>query len=110
MKEQLNGFPLDEDVVERTAMIVWALNHPLRQRMLVAIHRAGSIRVAELCTTLGEIQPVVSQNLGVLRRYGFVQATREDSLKRYSVNHHRLDEVQEVVRKMVNGPHNALRS
>jgi DNA-binding transcriptional ArsR family regulator len=105
MKKQLDDFPLDEYEVEKTALIVWALNHPLRQKMLMAIHEAGSIRVSDLCTALDEIQPVVSQNLGVLRRYGFVHTTKEGGSVFCSVNHQRLDEVQGIVWKLVNGHH-----
>jgi DNA-binding transcriptional ArsR family regulator len=105
MKEQLNGLPLNEDEVERSAKVVWALNHPLRLRMLKAIHQAGSIKVSDLCMALDEIQPLVSQNLAVLRRYGFVQVATNGSSVICSVNHQRLDEVQALVRKLVNGRH-----
>jgi DNA-binding transcriptional ArsR family regulator len=101
MKEKHNGLPLDPNGIGKTALIVRALNHPLRQRILKAIHRAGSINVTDLCTTLDEIQPLVSHNLAVLRKYGFVQATTEGRSVIYSVNHQRVERVQQVVRKLL---------
>jgi DNA-binding transcriptional ArsR family regulator len=105
MKEKRNGLPMDSYGIEKTAKVVWALNHPLRQRMLKAIHRARSIKVTDLCTAVNEIQPVVSQNLGVLRKYGFVDAVTEGRCVLYSVNHRRVEQVQQVVRNLLNGLH-----
>lgn len=103
MKEKQSGLPLDPYGIEKAARLVWALNHHLRQKMLKVIYRAGSIKVTDLCVAIDEIQPVVSQNLGVLRKYGFVQATAEGRIVWYSVNQRRVEKVQKVIRKLLNG-------
>ena len=103
MKEKHNGLSLDPHGIEKTARFVWALNHPLRQKLLKAIYRAGSIKVTDLCEAVNEIQPVVSQNLGVLRKLGFVEATAEGRNVLYSVNHQRVEQVQKLVQHLLNG-------
>ena len=105
MKEKHNGLPLDPHGIEKTAKLVWALNHPLRQKMLMAIYQAGSIKVTDLCAAVNEIQPVVSQNLGVLRKLSFVQASSEGRNVLYSVNRQRVEQVQKLVRHLLNGHH-----
>jgi DNA-binding transcriptional ArsR family regulator len=103
MKEKHEALSLNTQGIEKTARLVWALNHPLRQKMLKAIYRAGSIKVTNLCVAVNEAQPVVSQNLSVLRKFGFVQATSEGRNVWYSVNLQRVEQVQQLVRHLLNG-------
>lgn len=103
MKEKHSGLPLDPYGIEKIARVVWALNHPLRQKILKVLYRAGSIKVNDLCTAVNEIQPVVSQNLGVLKKYGFVQATSDGRCVLYSVNAQLVEKVQQGVRDLLNG-------
>ena len=101
MKENRDVLPLDVDVIHDASQVVLALNNLLRQRMLKAIDRAGEIRVTELCLLLDVMQPAISQNLSLLRKAGLVQARTEGRNVLYSVNHQRLEEVQEIARNLV---------
>ena len=102
MKENRIVLPLEEAVIQNASQIVLALNSLLRQRILKAIHRAGHIRVTELCQLLDVMQPAVSQNLALLRKAGLVQANAVGRSVMYSVNLQRLEEVQQIARNLVN--------
>jgi|DewCreStandDraft_5_1066085.scaffolds.fasta_scaffold11642_2 ArsR family transcriptional regulator len=61
-----------------------ALSHPLRLAILDAL-RDGEKSVGLLVAKLGVEQPVVSQQLSILRQRGFVEARKEGTVVFYSV-------------------------
>jgi DNA-binding transcriptional ArsR family regulator len=78
-----------------------ALAHPIRIRILETLV-AGERSVQELQDALHVEQPIVSQQLAVLRARGIVVARKEGNTVRYSVRDRLLRDLLEVARRIFN--------
>jgi ArsR family transcriptional regulator len=78
-----------------------ALAHPTRIRMLEILVRGGRT-VQELQNALTLDQPIVSQQLGVLRNQGIVTARKEGSSMRYTLNDPLVGDLLDVARRIFN--------
>ena len=76
-----------------------ALAHPIRIRIL-EILVPGERSVHELQKALGVDQPIVSQQLAVLRAKNIVEARKEGTAVRYAVRDATLRELLEVARRI----------
>ena len=76
-----------------------ALAHPVRIRILETLV-AGERSVQELQETLGVDQPIVSQQLAVLRSKNIVVGRKEGNIVRYSVRDRLLANLLEVARRI----------
>lgn len=76
-----------------------ALAHPARIRILEALIR-GERSVQELQEALGLEQPVVSQQLAVLRAKNIVAARKEGTTVRYTVRDALLGNLLDVARRI----------
>jgi DNA-binding transcriptional ArsR family regulator len=89
-----------------------ALAHPLRIRVLETLV-AGERSVQELQEILGAEQPIVSQQLAILRSKNIVVARKEGNNVRYSVRDPLLGDLLKVARRIFNnqliGTQNLLR-
>lgn len=74
-----------------------ALAHPTRIRLLELLVRGGRT-VQELQDALAIGQPIVSQQLAILRNQGIVTAHKERSSVRYTIRDPRLRDLLEVAR------------
>ena len=94
-----NKSDLDIQILQfkKAALILRAINHPLRQQMLRITHQQGRITVSELYAKLRIEQSVASQHLAILRKGGYVNTEREGKFVFYTVNYQRLKEVHKVV-------------
>lgn len=81
---------------------VRALNHPLRQKLLVLIKgNKNKINVTDLYRKLRIEQSVTSQHLAILRREGLVTTRREGRIIWYSVNDAAISKVLKVCADMI---------
>lgn len=87
----------DALAIKKSAIILRAVNHKLRQQILKLLLEKKSLTVTEIFTSLFLEQAVASQHLAVLRRAGFVKTKREGKLVHYSINTQRLQQVQQVI-------------
>jgi DNA-binding transcriptional ArsR family regulator len=78
-----------------------ALAHPVRIRILETLVK-GSRSVQELQEVLGLEQPVVSQQLAVLRNQGIVTAEKQGLSVRYSLRDSAVEELLAVARRIFN--------
>ncbi len=78
-----------------------ALAHPARVRILETLVKGGR-SVQELQEALGLEQPVVSQQLAVLRQQGIVTAEKKGLSVRYSVRDPAIAELLVVARRIFN--------
>lgn len=85
---------LDSLQLKKAAMMLRAINHPLRLQMLQLIHKKRNITVTEIYVQLRLEQSVASQHLAILRKAGFVFTERSGKQIFYSVNFPWLKEVQ----------------
>lgn len=92
---------LYENELRKGRMVLRAINHPLRQKILQLIHIKGKITVTELYHKLHLEQSVTSQHLAVLRRTGFVNTEKMERFIFYSINYNRLNEVQQLSNQLI---------
>jgi len=78
-----------------------ALAHPVRIRMLEILTRGGRT-VQELQETLSLDQPVVSQQLAVLRNQGIVTAHKQGPSVRYTLRDPLVGALLDVARQIFN--------
>jgi DNA-binding transcriptional ArsR family regulator len=95
--------PLKVDYLrtKKTALILRAVNHKLRQQMIKLIDDKQKITVTEIYVKLRLEQSVASQHLAILRRAGIVATTRDGKFIYYSVNYARLAEVVKFVDELL---------
>jgi DNA-binding transcriptional ArsR family regulator len=87
--------------VKKSALILRAINHKLRQVMLKLIDENDKITVTEIYTHLRLEQSVASQHLAILRKAGFVKTKRNGKFIYYSVNRERMLELNKFVKNFL---------
>jgi DNA-binding transcriptional ArsR family regulator len=92
---------LASEDIKKAALILRALNHQLRQRILLFIHKNERTTVTLIYTKLRLEQSVTSQHLAVMRKAGFLYTEREGQNILYSVNYKRLTDVQNFAKAMI---------
>lgn len=77
-----NGTFLKLDLIglKKSALILRAINHKLRQQIMKLINDNEKITVTEIYIQLRLEQSVASQHLAILRRAGFVKLTEKENL------------------------------
>jgi DNA-binding transcriptional ArsR family regulator len=92
---------LDLIQIKKSAVILRALNHKLRQQILNLLDEASKMTVTELYVKLRVEQSVVSQHLAILRRANIVHTKREGKYIFYTVNYSRISEVNKFIREFL---------
>ena len=87
--------------IKKSAIILRAVNHKLRQVMLKFIGEKGQVTVTEIFEHLLLEQAVASQQLAILRKTGFVKTKREGKFIYYSVNRQRLLDLNKFVNDLL---------
>jgi DNA-binding transcriptional ArsR family regulator len=100
-KTSNESLKLDFLRLKKSAMILRALNHKLRQQLLKLIDEQQKITVTEIYINLRLEQSVVSQHLAILRRAGIVATKREGKFIFYSLNYKRLQEINSFIEQLV---------
>lgn len=90
-----------EELQTFKAQFFRALAHPVRIRILETLTRGGR-SVQELQEALGVDQPIVSQQLAVLRNHGIVAAQKEGLSVRYSLRDPLVTDLLAVARRIFN--------
>ena len=92
---------MDAVQVAKASLILRAINHPLRQKMLRYIHQREGANVTDIYIKLRLEQSVTSQHLAILRKAGFVNTNRDGKQIYYSINYEKLTHVQELSRQIL---------
>jgi DNA-binding transcriptional ArsR family regulator len=97
--------PLTIEILElrKAALVLRAINHPLRQQMLQLLHKHKRMPVTDLYVKLRIEQSVASQQLAILRKASFVNTQREGKQVFYSVNYGRLGYVTKQAQELIQG-------
>lgn len=98
---QPDHLAVDVLLMKKSAAMLRALNHQLRLQMLRLIHAQGRMTVSEIYAQLGLEQSAASQHLSLLRKAGYVRAEREGKNIYYSLNHQRLQQVHQLMDRLV---------
>ena len=98
-----NGTSLKLDLIglKKSALILRAINHKLRQQIMKLINENEKMTVTEIYIQLRLEQSVASQHLAILRRAGFVKTDREGKFIYYSINASRLEEVNNLIHELL---------
>lgn len=86
--------------IKKAALILRAVNHVFRQKILNLMHEQGRITVTQLFIQLRMEQSITSQHLAILRRAKIVKAERDGKHIFYSINYEQLLNVQEVAGRL----------
>ena len=92
---------LDYNALKKSALVLRALNHKLRQQLLKLIEDEKKITVTEIYVRLRLEQSVASQHLAILRKAGIVNTERDGKFIFYTVNYKRIDEISQFVKDLV---------
>jgi len=95
------GEPIADELQTFKAQFFRALAHPTRIRMLEILVRGGRT-VQELQEALTLDQPIVSQQLAVLRNQGIVSAQKEGSSVRYTLRDPLVGALLDLARRIFN--------
>ncbi|MCW3073485.1 MAG: helix-turn-helix transcriptional regulator [Flaviaesturariibacter sp.] len=82
--------------LKKSALILRAINHKLRQQIMQLLHKRKGITVTDIYVKLRLEQSVASQHLAILRKAGLVSTTREGKCIYYAINYERVNDVQEL--------------
>lgn len=88
---------LDFNSLKRALLTLRAINHPLRKEILQIIEQRKRITVTELYTRLRIEQSLASQQLGLLRKAGALETSRDGKFIYYSINTRRLGEIANFI-------------
>ena len=88
--------------VKKASLVLRAINHKLRQQILILIDEQKKITVTEIYIKLRLEQSVASQHLAILRKAGFVNTERDGKFIYYTVNTARIDELNRFVDSLLN--------
>lgn len=87
--------------IKKAALVLRALNHKLRQLILKTIDENKRITVTEIYVKLRLEQSVASQHLAILRKAEIVNTVREGKFIFYTLNEHRLDDINKFIKELL---------
>lgn len=96
-KAKSADIPVDYGELRKAAMVLRALNHKLRQRIIELLAENKSMTVTDIYVKLRLEQSVASQHLAILRKASVVQTERQGKFIFYSLNKERLTEIGGLV-------------
>lgn len=88
---------LDYTELRKAVLVLRAVNHKLRQRMLDLLEENQRMTVTDIYVKLRLEQSVASQHLAILRKSGVVQTEREGKFIFYSLDKKRLTQISDLV-------------
>jgi DNA-binding transcriptional ArsR family regulator len=88
--------------IKAAALVFRSVNHKLRQQILETINKNGNrMGVTDIYVSLRIEQSVASQHLAILRKQRVIEAERKAKQIFYSVNHKRLNEINNKAAELV---------
>ncbi|MFT4568858.1 MAG: DNA-binding transcriptional ArsR family regulator [Saprospiraceae bacterium] len=97
LKKGLSNVQLDYTELRKAVLVLRAVNHKLRQRIIDLLDSGETMTVTDIYIKLRLEQSVASQHLAILRRAGVVITERQGKFIYYSLNNERLDQISKLV-------------
>jgi DNA-binding transcriptional ArsR family regulator len=91
---------LDYSNLRKAVLVLRAVNHKLRQRVIDLLEENGSMTVTDIYIKLRLEQSVASQHLAILRRAGVVLTDRQGKFIFYSLDKDRLAQIMRLVEEL----------
>ncbi len=100
LKKGKQEIQLDYAELRKAVLVLRAINHKLRQRMINLLEENGSMTVTDIYVKLRLEQSVASQHLAILRRAGVVSTQRQGKYIYYSLNKDRLEQISGLIEEL----------
>jgi len=97
LKKGKKDIQLDYAELRKAVLVLRAVNHKLRQRIIDLLEEQDSMTVTDIYIKLRLEQSVASQHLAILRRAGVVDTERQGKFINYSLNKERLAQISRLV-------------
>ncbi len=97
LKKGKKDITLDYAELRKAVLVLRAVNHKLRQRIIDLLEEHESMTVTDIYIKLRLEQSVASQHLAILRRAGVVETERQGKFINYSLNKDRLAQISRLV-------------
>ncbi len=91
---------LDYAELRKAVLVLRAVNHKLRQRVIDLLEEGESMTVTDIYIKLRLEQSVASQHLAILRRAGVVKTQRQGKFIYYSLDKERLTQISKLVEEL----------
>jgi len=91
---------LDYAELRKAVLVLRAVNHKLRQRIIDLLEEGESMTVTDIYIKLRLEQSVASQHLAILRRAGVVITDRQGKFIYYSLDKSRLAQISKLVEEL----------
>ncbi|MCW5906635.1 MAG: helix-turn-helix transcriptional regulator [Chitinophagales bacterium] len=95
-----NETALDYALLRKGLLVLRAVNHPVRHKIIDLLERSQKLIVTDLQKRLNVEQSIVSQHLAILRKAGLLQTERNGKFIFYSVNRQRLLDVKTMAEQI----------
>ncbi len=93
---------LDYADLRKAVLVLRAVNHKLRQRIIDLLEENDSMTVTDIYIKLRLEQSVASQHLAILRRAGVVTTDRQGKFIYYRIDRDRLAQISRLVEELAN--------
>ena len=97
LKKGANDIPLDYAELRKAVLVLRAINHKLRQRIIDLLDDSENLTVTDIYIKLRLEQSVAAQHLAILRRAGVVKTDRQGKFIHYSLDKDRLTQISKLV-------------
>jgi DNA-binding transcriptional ArsR family regulator len=100
LKKGDKDIQLDYSDLRKAVLVLRAVNHKLRQRVIDLLEENDSMTVTDIYIKLRLEQSVASQHLAILRRAGVVLTDRQGKFIFYSLDKERLAQIMRLVEEL----------
>jgi DNA-binding transcriptional ArsR family regulator len=100
LKKGDKDIQLDYSDLRKAVLVLRAVNHKLRQRVIDLLEENESMTVTDIYIKLRLEQSVASQHLAILRRAGVVLTDRQGKFIFYSLDKERLAQIMRLVEEL----------
>jgi len=100
LKKGQEDIQLDYAELRKAVLVLRAVNHKLRQRIIDLLEENDSMTVTDIYIKLRLEQSVASQHLAILRRAGVVNTDRQGKYIYYSLNKDRIEQISDLVEEL----------
>lgn len=100
LKKGKQEIQLDYAELRKAVLVLRAINHKLRQRMIDLLEENEKMTVTDIYIKLRLEQSVASQHLAILRRAGVVSTERQGKFIFYSLDKDRLSQISKLVEEL----------
>jgi len=100
LKKGQQDILLDYVELRKAALVLRAVNHKLRQRIIDLLEENQRMTVTDIYVKMRLEQSVASQHLAILRKAGVVQTERDGKFIFYSLDTSRISQISELVEEL----------